>query len=316
MLDLTVGDPGHCEEMNLKTLLSATLNLARAPFLLLTVIVVGLGASIAYYEVRSISIFLLGVVLTGALAAHIAVNALNEYLDFSSGLDEKTQRTPFSGGSGFLPDHPGLAPYAKWLGMAALIVTIGTGFYLVGIRGWGLLPFGVVGIVLIVSYTPWINQHPYLCLIAPGFGFGPLMMLGTYYVLAGNLTTTAAIASLVVALLVNNLLLLNQFPDVDADKTVGRRHFPIVIGRYRSAWIYAGTTAIAFGMVIVFAIAGVFPKNVLWALLIVPLAAAITVRTLRHADNLPELIKVLGLNVALTLGAPALLALGFVAGEP
>ena len=41
--------------------------------------------------------------LAGGLLAHISVNALNEYLDFTSGLDLTTLRTPFSGGSGTLP---------------------------------------------------------------------------------------------------------------------------------------------------------------------------------------------------------------------
>ncbi len=45
-------------------------------------------------------------VLLGALAAHGAVNALNEYADYRSGLDLRTARTPFSGGSGTLVDHP------------------------------------------------------------------------------------------------------------------------------------------------------------------------------------------------------------------
>ncbi len=41
--------------------------------------------------------------LLGLLLAHVSVNVLNDYFDYRSGVDLKTQRTPFSGGSGILP---------------------------------------------------------------------------------------------------------------------------------------------------------------------------------------------------------------------
>ena len=48
-----------------------------------------------------------------------------------------------------------------------------------------LLPIGLLGLVLVVSYTPWITRHPLLCLVAPGLGFGPVMVLGTLVALTG-----------------------------------------------------------------------------------------------------------------------------------
>ena len=45
-------------------------------------------------------------VLIGAVSAHISVNTFNEYFDFLSGLDAKTVKTPFSGGSGALVENP------------------------------------------------------------------------------------------------------------------------------------------------------------------------------------------------------------------
>ena len=48
-------------------------------------------------------------IVIGAVSAHISVNMLNEYFDFKSGLDLKTEITAFSGGSGALPDNPEMA---------------------------------------------------------------------------------------------------------------------------------------------------------------------------------------------------------------
>ncbi len=204
-----------------------------------------------------------------------------------------------------------MSGYAKTLGILALLTTIGIGLYLSATVGWGLLPFGLAGVALIVAYTPWINKHPYLCLMAPGLGFGPLMLLGSYYVFAGSISGTAVAASIIVMLMVNNLLLLNQFPDVEADKRVGRKHFPIVIGRFPSAWIYTGSMATAFAIFTFCWLAGVFPKATGWAYLLAPLMFVLTGKVLKDADNVPELVKVLGLNVLMALAVPGLMALGF-----
>lgn len=69
--------------------------------------------------------------MCGATLAHISVNTLNEYEDFKSGLDFQTFKTPFSGGSGTLPNHPNIAPQTLWLGLLSLAVTIGIGLYFV-----------------------------------------------------------------------------------------------------------------------------------------------------------------------------------------
>ena len=72
----------------------------RAPFLLLPPISVLVGVSVAVYESYSINALYLALAFIGALLAHIAVNVLNEYYDYKSGVDFKTVRTPFSGGRG------------------------------------------------------------------------------------------------------------------------------------------------------------------------------------------------------------------------
>ena len=75
----------------------------RAPFLLVTLISVLVGVSVAVYESYEINALYLGLAFVGALLSHVAVNVLNEYFDYKSGVDFKTMKTPFSGGSGVLP---------------------------------------------------------------------------------------------------------------------------------------------------------------------------------------------------------------------
>jgi len=201
-----------------------------------------LSLALAYVISQGICINLLHLLLIflGAVTAHVSVNMFNEYDDFKSGLDYHTQRTPFSGGSGALPAVPELAESVRMGGMACLLITALIGIYFLRLSDWGLFPVGFFGILLIYFYTHKITHWPLICLIAPGLAFGPLMICGAYYILSGHYSVAVTMASLIVFFLVNNLLLLNQFPDVEADKNAGRCHFPILIGRKKSAWIYAG----------------------------------------------------------------------------
>ncbi|MGM0426211.1 MAG: hypothetical protein ACQEQ7_03115 [Thermodesulfobacteriota bacterium] len=72
----------------------------RVPFLILTPACVLLGLATADWSSSTIHPLYGVVTLIGAMAAHISVNAFNEFFDFKSGLDFRTRRTPFSGGSG------------------------------------------------------------------------------------------------------------------------------------------------------------------------------------------------------------------------
>ncbi|KPL82338.1 ubiquinone biosynthesis protein UbiA [Thermanaerothrix daxensis] len=283
----------------------------RVPFLLLTPACVLLGVGTAYWQTGHLAAWWhIGLVLVAALAAHISVNALNEYVDFKTGLDLRTQRTPFSGGSGTLPQQPTLAPAALWIGLISLLVLSLIGAYFVALRGWTLAMIGLLGILVIVAYTPLITRLPVLCLIAPGLGFGPLMVIGTHLALGGELSATVVVASLVPFFLVNNLLLLNQFPDVEADRSVGRHHYPILLGRQRSAYIYALFLGLAYLSVVVGVVGGVLPATSLLGLLAAILLPRVIRGVLRHADDLPHLMPYLGLNVTLNLITPVLVAVG------
>jgi 1,4-dihydroxy-2-naphthoate octaprenyltransferase len=84
--------------------LKGILTIARPNFLILAVILGILGTSIAWYEHQEFGgPFNLGYAFLatfGLIIAHAGVNIFNDYFDSRSKLDTKTQRTPFSGGSG------------------------------------------------------------------------------------------------------------------------------------------------------------------------------------------------------------------------
>ena len=295
--------------------LAATLGPMRAPFLLLVPVVVGLGWAAALYDGYSVQLADLVIALIGALAAHISVNALNEYEDFRSGLDLMTERTPFSGGTGTLPAHPEKAHYALWVGLISLAVVGAIGAWFVTLKGTNLLPLGLTGMALIVLYTRFITRSPLLCLLAPGVAFGPLMVLGVYYVLTGRYGLTPALASLVPLFLVSNLLLMNQFPDQKADREVGRRHLLLTRGPATGVRVY-GLFLVGTYLAVVAAVGSQhLPPAALLALLSLPLGWLAYRGLVQHHAQIPALVPHMAQNVALNLVTPLLLAVGLVLGS-
>lgn len=294
--------------------LSPVLAAARPNFMVLTPICVLLGVAAAVLDAGTVDTTDALVALLGGVLAHAAVNLLNEYDDFRSGLDAITVRTPFSGGSGALPAHPQAAPAALAAGLLSVAGTVAVGLYFAWTRGLAIVPLGLLGLAIIVAYTPWITRHPLICLLAPGLGFGPLMVMGTAFVLSGHYTATAAWASLAPLFLVSELLLINQFPDVEADRKVGRHHLPIMLGRVRSSWIYVAFLLAAFAAIALGPWLAQLPAWSLLGLVPLPVALFLARGVLRHAGDDQALVPYLGVNVAVILGTIALYATGILVG--
>jgi 1,4-dihydroxy-2-naphthoate octaprenyltransferase len=284
----------------------------RVPFLILTPACVLLGLGTAWWTTGSVNWFHFSLALIGALASHISVNAFNEYFDFRSGLDEHTQRTPFSGGSGRLQQSPEMSYPTLIMSWAFLALIVGIGIYFAVVVSPAILPLGFFGLLLIYFYTTWITRYPLLCLIAPGLGFGTLMVMGTDFALTGAYSWTSFVASLIPFFLVSNLLLLNQFPDVEADRSIGRKHYPIQIGRIKSSRIYLALLVMPFVVILLGAAIGIFPLTGLLGLLGLVLVVPIFKGVVSHADDTEGLLPTMGKNVMINLLLPILLTVGFL----
>jgi 1,4-dihydroxy-2-naphthoate octaprenyltransferase len=267
---------------------------------------------------------LLILAFVGAILSHVSVNTFNEYFDFKSGLDQHTQATPFSGGSGALVsnlskrDAEIASKYVLRAAIISALITFGIGAYVTTVVGLKIIPIGLLGLFIIVSYTSLLNKSPIACWSSPGLGFGPLMIVGTYFVLTGHYQTQVLLVSLLPMLLANNLLLLNQFPDVDADKLVGRRHVPIVSGLVKSAHLYGLTVLVSVILLTLLCIFEYLPWLSLIFVLPLMLGFWVYLKALNYAKRkesddthqISHLLPYMGINVAITLSIP--LGLGLV----
>ena len=284
----------------------------RPSFLLLVPVCVLIGVATAVYDTRELNALHFGLAFLGALLAHISVNVLNDYSDYQTGIDLNTRKTPFSGGSGILPAGL-LSPRKVFIfGVACLLAVAAIGAYFIYEYTWRILPIGVLGILVVYFYTTHLTKDPLLCAVAPGLGFGPLMVLGIYFTQTGEYTLSAGLASMIPGFLVSNLLLLNQFPDLEADRAGARRHLLITIGRERSAKVYAGLILATY-VWLVFSVAfKELPWGALLGLLTLPLGIQAVRGVLRYSEDIDNLIPFMGRNVMVTLLTPLLAGVGIL----
>ncbi|AXS83865.1 prenyltransferase [Marinobacter sp. Arc7-DN-1] len=288
----------------------AVVRAARPNFLVLAPLCAGLGVALAWQQGEPPALLDTLLVLVGALLAHAAVNLLNEYEDFVSGLDLITRRTPFSGGSGALPEVPTAAKRVLLTALGTLAVVIAIGLYFLWLRGLTMLVLGAAGVVLVLTYTRWITRSPILCLLAPGLGFGPVMILGSLIALGARLDAAAIAVSAISLLLVSELLLINQIPDAEADRKVGRRHLVITLGQPAAARLVGILLLGSYGVLGAGILVGWLPVWATIALVPAPAALWVSLRLPGALADPPRLNSVLGMNVAVLLATLALLIFG------
>ena len=281
----------------------------RPQFLLLSVVLAFLGTSIAWYD----GAFHLGyavLAFIGLLLAHISVNVLNDYFDYRSGIDLEVKRTPFSGGSGILPAALLKPGQVFWFGLIAFLLALGIGVYFVLTIGWLLLPLLLIAAVCVLLYTPFILKLRWPEW-SPGIGLGTLPVLGIYFVQTSDYTLAALVAAIPSGILVHNLLLLNEFPDTEADKKAGRKTLPITMGKAKAGIVYSVLTVVVYLWIIGGVVAGQMPAFSLIALLTLPLAIKAIQGALKPQE-MGKLVPAMANNVMVVLLTQLLLGIGYI----
>ena len=290
---------------NLKTWIQE----ARPQYLLLPVVLILVGTSIAAYEGRLNMAYAI-LALVGLLLCHMSVNILNDYFDFKSGVDLKTMKTPFSGGSGILPAERLTPTQVLWYGSICFVLAIPIGIYFTIVQGWQLLPLLLLGAICVLFYTPVILKT-HFPEWSPGIGLGILPVLGAYFAQTGSYANSALIGAVPSGFLVLNLLLLNEFPDAEADTIASKKTLPITAGKRKAAIIYSSFTILTYMWICGAVIFGKMPIFALIALLTVPFAIK-AIRGAFHYHELNRVIPAMGNNVIVVLLTQALLGAGYI----
>ena len=141
--------------------------------------------------------------------------------------------------------------------------------------------------------------------------FGFVAVLGTEYVVAGEISVLGWWLGAAVGGLIVNILVVNNIRDIDTDREAGRKNIPVTFGRGAAEWEYALMLLLAYGVPLGLALAGLAPWWVLLSWLTAPTAWKLW-QTLRGGLAGPPLNPVLGQTAQLAFRFAVLVALGFV----
>jgi len=293
----------------------AFVRITRAQFLTAIIVPVLLGTVVAWYEgTFHLGYFLL--TLLGAVCVQIGLDMSNDYFDHLSGNDEiNRDLTPFSGGSRVIQEGVLTARQVLAGAVLAYLVGCAIGLYLAWSRGWPILWLGLIGVFLAFFHNaPPVNLYrlaPGAGELAVGIGFGPLAVLGAYYVQTQRLSYEALWISIPVGLLIAAVLYINEFPDHDADRSVGKRTLVVVLGRKRAVWGYVVILVAAFVVILGGVLQRALPAATLIAMVSLPLSYRAIKGAVRFYGSTQQLIPTNAVTIQLHLLTGLLLCVGY-----
>jgi 1,4-dihydroxy-2-naphthoate octaprenyltransferase len=215
----------------------------------------------------------------GGICLHAATNLINDYYDVKSGVDTRevstAQYRPHPLLEGKLSTKSVLKAAYLLYGTATII-----GLFLAVTRGWHLLWIGLIGTLASLTYTAPPLKYKYSALgeISVFLMWGPLMVMGSYFVQRQAFSAGVFWISLPFGMLVALVLLANNIRDVSQDRSKGILTLPIVIGQRNGLRLYIALVVLAYLGIIGMSIAG---PLYLWSLIVL-LSLPLALRLLRQ----------------------------------
>jgi len=247
------------------------------------------------------------VALLGALLLQIGSNLANDVFDFKKGTDTAERQGPVRvTQAGLLTPKQVMTGMLMVFGLAALI-----GLYLIYVGGWPILLVGLLAILAAIAYTagPFPLGYNGLGDIFVFIFFGPVAVIGTYYVQSGDVSTLSWWASLPMGFLITAILVVNNLRDIDTDKKTGKRTLAVRFGLRFTQQEYLLLVLLSYLVPLIIQFQGVSPW-VLLTWLSLPLVLPL-IREIYNQKGKP-LNKTLAGTARLALVYAVLFSLGYI----
>jgi len=301
--------------------LAAWLALFRLPFHTVGVLPFVLGMVLAW---RLEGAFRWDVCLWGTLGVvcvMLATYCAGEYWDtVEDTLAARLGRSRFAGGSGVI--QGGLLPRsaALWASLASLVLAVGVALVLqVGYRtGPWTIPFAVLALVggFFYSARPvrWVSKGVGELWILFCYGWLPVAV--GYYLQTGGIAPVVHWLAVPIGLTIFNVILLNEFPDYEADRAAGKGNLAVRLGRERASVLY-GLASVGSWVAMFLSLGQGVPRLALWCYLpILALSLALTVLVVRGRwRERATLERLCGANLVVNLGTTAAYVIAFLVGR-
>lgn len=302
--------------MTLPQRLAIWIRALRVQFFTATLVPIVLGSVIAWHGTGGFNWGYFLLALLGGIFVDAGLNLANDYFDHTSGIDEmNSHHSPFSGGSRAIQD--GLLSPAKILWAAIIFFSLGAaiGLYFdFVLPGHIILIIGLIGVFLAYFYSAEPLRIGYTGFgeLICGLGFGPVMVLGSYYVQTGKLAWHPFWASLPVGILIALVLYINEFPDYEADKKGNKRTLVVIMGKKKAMRFYPIFLLLSYAIVIAGVATRTFPILALVSILTIPLAFKAIKTARENFDKILELRPANAATIGIHLSLGLLLSLGYI----
>lgn len=189
------------------------------------------GAACAVSDHR-FSTLMFAAALAGALLIQISVNLANDYFDFLNNID-----TPDRKGPKRMTQSGLIAPETvRNAFILTMLMALALGAVLVLKGGVVILYIVIASLIGVVCYSagPFPIASNGLGEVFVFIFFGPVAVLGTYYLMAGGVTPGVFLASVPVGLLVTAIIVVNNLRDIETDARAGKRTLAVILGPWRT----------------------------------------------------------------------------------
>ena len=263
-------------------MLSIWLRAIRIRFLLASVVAVSGGLTVSWWKFQQFDLFYALLTYAGVVCLHASVDLFNDYWDYKRGIDKLTKRTPFSGGTGVLPENLLKSSSVYTAGIIFLSIGTSIGIYFVFVRGVTIAVILAFAVLAIYFYsTSIVNVGLGELFVATK---GTLIVLGTFFVQVAQIVPEPLYAGIIIGLLSASVLFVNSFPDHDADKSKGRKTLVIILGIKKASKFFMFFPSIVYTLIIVGIVLNMIPIYSLICFLTIPLAIRVG-RILKRDHN-------------------------------
>jgi 1,4-dihydroxy-2-naphthoate polyprenyltransferase len=230
--------------------------LTRVQFLPLIILPSAVGTALAYRLDHSFNVLYFASVLAGVILLHLGANAIDDCYDYQNGVDEIANDFFPKDFGGWKPLPRGMislrnAKIISYALFAASLIFATYFYFVVGI--WSLI-FGVSGILLAIFYTAPPLRLDYLGYglgeLSILFAFGPIPVLGSFYVQTGHLSFLALLASIAVGLMTVTILIDHDLIFYEVYSRARKLSLGTVLGRATALKSSLVFTLIAYMIII------------------------------------------------------------------
>ncbi|MCX8106828.1 MAG: 1,4-dihydroxy-2-naphthoate polyprenyltransferase [Ignavibacterium album] len=176
------------------------------------------------------------IALICSLLIQVGTNFTNDLYDHLKGADTEKRKGP----SRVL--SAGLISVNEMRNAIILVfsLTFVLGLYLVYVTDWKILVIGIFSIIAGLAYTagPYPLAYHGLGDLFVFLFFGIVGTMGTYYLHHQDFTIISLIVSLPVGALITNILIVNNYRDIEEDKEAGKNTLAVILGRQFSRYEY------------------------------------------------------------------------------